>query len=138
MRVCMRLVLVVPNTCCFFLFCFICQAVWAHFINFHLNKTKIFVSNLLPFCLPAASCGMSTRWKCASTTIWISSAPTTLTTRCHSMRPSAMCCTWWRGRTMRSASLTPSTSSVGNAHGLSLPTLRRNSQRNSSALLPSL
>lgn len=98
-----------------------------------------FVSNLLllSFCLPAASCGMSTRWKCASMTIWTSSAPTTPTVRCHRTQLNATCCTWWRGRTTRSVNLTPSTSSVGSARGLSLPTLLRSSLRNSSVLLPS-
>lgn len=71
-------------------------------------------------------------------TIWTSSAPTTPVARCHRRQRSATCCTWWRGMTMTSANRTPSTSSVGSARGLSLPTLRRNSLRNSSVLLPSL
>lgn len=70
-------------------------------------------------------------------TIWTSSAPTTPTVRCHRTQLNATCCTWWRGRTTRSVNLTPSTSSVGSARGLSLPTLLRSSLRNSSVLLPS-
>lgn len=96
-----------------------------------------FVSNLLlSFCLPSASCGMSTKWKCVLTTIWTSSAPTTPTVRCHRMQLSATFCTWWRRKTTRCASLTPSTSCVGSAHGRLLPTPPRNSQRNSSVLPP--
>lgn len=99
---------------------------------------KTFVTNLLlSFCLPAASCGTSTQWKCISMTIWTSSAPTTPMVRCHRMQLSAMCCTWWRGRTTRCASLTLLTSSVGSVRGRSLPTLPRNSLRNSNVLLPS-
>lgn len=70
-------------------------------------------------------------------TIWTSSALTTPTARCHRIRLSATCCTWWRGRTTKSASLTPSISSVGSARGPLLPTLLRSSLRNSSVLLPS-
>lgn len=96
-----------------------------------------FVTNLHFFFLPAASKRMTTPWKCASMTIWTSSAPTTPMERCRRTQPSATCCTWWRGRTTRCASLTPLTSSAGNAHARSLPTRRRNSRRNSSASRPS-
>lgn len=96
-----------------------------------------FVANLLFLFLPAASKRMTTRWRCALMTIWTSSAPTTPMERCRRTQPSATCCTWWRGRTTRCVSLTPSISSVGNARAPSLPTRRRNSLRNSSASRPS-
>lgn len=100
----------------------------------HMKECAINPSFLF---LPAAFCGMSTRWKCVLTTIWTSSAPTTPTARCHHMQLSAMCSTWWRRRTTKYASLTPLTSSAGSARGLLLRTLRRNSLRNSSVLPPS-
>lgn len=80
---------------------------------------------------------MSTQSKSASMTTWTSSAPTTPMARCHHMQQSAMCCTWWRGRTTRCVSLTPLTSCVGSAHGHSPPMPLKNSLRSSSASPPS-
>lgn len=97
-----------------------------------------FVSNLVSLSVsPAAFSGMSIRWKCASMTIWTSSALTTPTARCRRMRLSVTCCTWWRERTTRCASLTPSISSAGSARGPSLLMLLKNSRRSFNASPPS-
>lgn len=102
------------------------------------NWVRTFVSNLVSLSVsPVAFSGMSIRWKCASMTIWTSSALTTPTTRCRRMQLSVTCCTWWRERTTRCASLTPSISSAGSARGPSLLMLPKNSRRSFNASPPS-
>lgn len=98
---------------------------------------RTFVSNLLfLFFIPAASSRISTMWKCTSTTIWTSFAPTTPTAKCHRTQLSATCSTWWRKKTTTCANRTLLTSCDGSAHGHSLLMYLRSSLRNFSVILP--
>lgn len=90
------------------------------------------------FPLSPASCGTRTPCRCALTTTWTSSAPTTSAGRSRPRRPSATSSTWWNWRTTRPASRTRLTSCAGSAPDPSPLTRPRSSQRSSSASRPSL
>lgn len=93
------------------------------------------VTFLPPFFFCAGSKRTTTPWRWSSTTTWTSSVPITLRVRRRNWTQSAMCSTWWSGKTTIPARPSHTTRCAGSAV-IRLPlTLPRSSLKSSSVLL---